>query len=69
MEWHSFNEKEVLRKIGSSELGLSEHEVDLRLKRYGKNIIKEMKKINPLLIFFEQFLSLFIYILAASAII
>jgi P-type Ca2+ transporter type 2C len=66
--WHALEKKEVFEKLKTEEGGLSEKEADKRLKEYGKNEIKQIKKISPFLIFIEQFKSIFIGILFASAI-
>lgn len=66
--WHALEKKEVLEKLKTSENGLSEKEVSGRLVEYGKNELKQIKKINPFLIFLEQFRSVFILILIAAAV-
>ncbi|MCK9568236.1 cation-transporting P-type ATPase [Candidatus Pacearchaeota archaeon] len=66
--WHALDKKEVLRKLNTSENGLSEKEVLSRLEEYGKNELKQTHKINPFFIFLEQFKSIFILILLAAAI-
>jgi len=67
--WYDEKKEVVLRKLRSSEKGLSEKEADIRLKRHGKNLIKEIYKINPWKIFFLQFKSWLIYILIAAIIV
>lgn len=67
MPWHALDKKEVLEKLQASEDGLSPKEAALRLAKYGKNEIKQLVKINPLLIFLQQFKSIFILILLAAA--
>ena len=47
MEWHSLKKRDVLKKLNSSETGLSQKEAALRLEKYGKNVIEEIYKINP----------------------
>ena len=45
MQWHSITAKEVINHLKSDEKnGLSEKEVQKRLKIYGKNIITSRKK-------------------------
>ena len=66
--WHSLDKKEVLAKLETSEEGLSDKEAALRLRKYGKNEIREIAKISSLAIFFEQFKSVFIVILFAAGI-
>ena len=53
--------------LNSSEKGLSQSEVDARLKEHGKNIIKKKKKFKPLKIFLSQLNSFLIYILIIAA--
>jgi P-type Ca2+ transporter type 2C len=66
--WHALDRKEVFEKLKTQEEGLSEKEADKRLKEYGKNELKQIHRIHPFLIFIEQFKSIFIGILFASAI-
>ncbi|MEM2956543.1 MAG: HAD-IC family P-type ATPase [Candidatus Pacearchaeota archaeon] len=67
MEWHALDKEEVLKKLNSYERGISEHEASLRLKHYGKNELKEIVKISPIMIFIQQFRSVFIIILILAA--
>jgi Ca2+-transporting ATPase len=64
--WHSLNKKEVLAALKSSEEGLSGAEASQRLEKYGKNEIKQIRKISPFLIFLGQFKSVFVAILLAA---
>ncbi len=66
--WHSAEKKEVLEKLETSEQGLTDKEAIVRLAKYGKNEIRQILRVNPLLVFFEQFKSIFIMILIAAAI-
>ncbi len=66
--WHALDKKEVLQKLKTSENGLSEKEASARLKKYGKNEIKQTSKMRPFAIFLEQFKSVFVLILFAAAI-
>jgi len=66
--WYALDKKEVLEKLKTSEEGLSEKEASARLLQYGKNELKQIHKTNPLMIFFQQFKSVFIIILFAAAI-
>ena len=66
--WHSLDKKEVLAKLETSEEGLSDKEASLRLRKFGKNEIREIAKISPFAIFLEQFKSVFIIILFAAGI-
>jgi Ca2+-transporting ATPase len=67
MNWHFLNKKEVLSELNSTESGLSQKEASLRLAKYGKNELKQIDKINPFLIFLQQFKSVFVLILLAAA--
>jgi Ca2+-transporting ATPase len=71
MDWHAhaLDAREVLKKLGSSESGLSEEEAKKRLKTYGRNEIKEVHKVSALAIFISQFNSFFVYLLFAAALI
>lgn len=69
MEWHNLTKKEALKKLNSEEEGLTNKEAEIRLERYGKNIINKIYKINLIKIFVKQFKSFLIYILMAATII
>lgn len=69
VEWHALDEEEVLKQLGSNKNGLEVEEARKRLEIYGKNELKEKYKIRPLIIFFSQFNSFFIYLLLIAAII
>ncbi|MFW9928639.1 MAG: cation-translocating P-type ATPase [Candidatus Thorarchaeota archaeon] len=60
---------EVFEKYESSKRGLSDQEVLKRRETYGKNIIEEGKKLNPLKLLIEQFSDLLVLILIAAGII
>lgn len=66
--WHSLDKKEVLLHWSTSEQGLSNREAAARLKKYGKNELKQIVKISPFLIFLAQFKSILVIILIAAAI-
>lgn len=66
-EWWALDKKEVFGELKTGEEGLSEHEAKLRLKHFGKNEIRQIGRISPVLIFFEQFKSVFIIILLLAA--
>ena len=69
MDWHALNLKEVYKNLGSSEKGLTEQEADKRLKKYGKNNIREFKQKSRLKLLLAQFNSFLIYILILAALI
>ncbi|MFA6888733.1 MAG: cation-translocating P-type ATPase [Candidatus Woesearchaeota archaeon] len=57
---------EVLTFLKTSETGLTTEEVGSRLNQYGHNLLKEKKKINPVIIFLSQFNSIVVYILIGA---
>jgi len=60
--------EEVLKELSTSLDGLTEKEVSLRIKKYGKNVIQKFKTASPIKIFLGQFRSFIIYILLAAAV-
>lgn len=69
MMFHTKTIKEIFEELKTSENGLSQTEVERRLKLYGKNELKETRKISPVKIFFSQFKSFIIGILIFATII
>ncbi len=68
--WHSLSSQEVLQKLNSnSGQGLSNEEVKIREKEFGKNKLPEEKSLSKLKIYLEQFKSPLIYILIFAGII
>jgi Ca2+-transporting ATPase len=67
MEWHSIDKKEVMNILKSDENGISGKEASERLKKYGKNELKQVSRFNSLKIFLYQFKSIFIIILVIAA--
>ena len=61
--------KQVLKELNSSEKGLTDHEAEQRLHKYGLNELKTEKGIHPLRIILEQFASPLVWILIAAVII
>ena len=61
--------EEVLKKVGSSEKGLSEVEVQKRFGEYGKNVLRKYRTKSKLMLFLGQFNSLLIYILILAAVV
>jgi Ca2+-transporting ATPase len=58
-------------KVLNSDLsaGLSEEEAKNRIARYGKNVLKQKKAINPWEIFFEQFKDYIVLVLIGAALV
>lgn len=67
--WHSKNVDETLDLLHTSNDGLSESEVENRIKKYGKNELTVEEQLSPFLLFISQFKSLLIVILIAAAVI
>ncbi|UZE93042.1 MAG: HAD-IC family P-type ATPase [Candidatus Nealsonbacteria bacterium] len=68
--WHNLEIEEVERILRTNiEKGLSEKEVKLSLKEFGKNELPKEKPLSRLRIFLEQFKSPLIYILLIAGII
>lgn len=69
MGWHELDVKEIFRKLGAGQGGLSQQEARERLRRFGTNELKEEKKISPAMIFLRQFCSFLVVILIIAAVI
>ncbi len=69
MNWHLKDIKEVFEQLQSSLNGLSSEEANKRLREYGTNELKEVKKKSPFMMFFSQFKDFMIMVLIAAAII
>jgi magnesium-transporting ATPase (P-type) len=68
LSWHTLEIAEVSKKLGSNlSNGLSDAEVNSRLKHYGINSLPEPKRRSVLSIFLHQFLSPLIYLLLVAA--
>src|SRR3972149_3201606 len=69
MRWYQIDEEEVLKKLGTSEGGLSGSEAEKRLGKYGPNKLPEAEGISRLKILLHQFTSPLIYILMVAAVV
>ncbi|MGQ9510019.1 MAG: cation-translocating P-type ATPase [Thermodesulfobacteriota bacterium] len=69
MKWYQIDEKEVLKTLETSEKGLSDSEVGIRLKKYGPNKLPEAERISRLKILLHQFTSPLIYILMVASVV
>ncbi len=65
--WHSVSVDDALARTGSRAAGLSQEEVQERLREHGPNELTEAGAKNPWLILLEQFTSLLIIILIIAA--
>ena len=64
--WHALDIQEVFATLGASPQGLTREEVEVRLKKYGPNVIKEEKRESPAKLFVAQFLNPLIALLLAA---
>jgi magnesium-transporting ATPase (P-type) len=48
MKWYRIDKEEVLKKLGTSEEGLSGSEAEKRLEKYGPNRLPEEERISRL---------------------
>jgi len=69
VKWYNLRAEEVLNRVGSSRLGLSEEEAKERLRRYGPNELREKGKTPRIIILLRQFASPLIYILLVAAVV
>jgi Ca2+-transporting ATPase len=67
--WHSFTVKEVFRRLGTSENGLTSADVHKRLAEYGPNEIIEEKGTTKITLFFYQLKSPLIAVLLVATLI
>jgi P-type Ca2+ transporter type 2C len=68
--WHALDTTEVSSRLSSSaDAGLSEAEAGARLREFGPNKIREDERINPCVLFINQFRDFMIYVLLAAAVI
>ena len=68
-EFYQKGVEDVFRELKTGKEGLSDAEAKKRLEKYGKNKIKEGKKISKLAIFLNQFKSFLIIILLIATVI
>ncbi|MBU0962592.1 MAG: HAD-IC family P-type ATPase, partial [Nanoarchaeota archaeon] len=67
MKYYNENVKEVIKELNSSTEGLTEKEALERLNKYGPNTLKKKEATSAITIFFSQFKSFIIWILAVVA--
>ncbi|MCP9329761.1 hypothetical protein KBX33_11655 [Liquorilactobacillus satsumensis] len=61
--------EELIERFHTQIIGLTQHEADERLKKYGPNTIRQGKRQSEILIFLENFTSLMAILLWVSGII
>ena len=67
--WHALEERAIASSLGSGPLGLTQAEVDARLRRLGPNQMEERPPPSNLAILLHQFRSPLIYILLLAAVV
>jgi len=68
-EYYQIPAEDVLKILKTKKSGLSDADADKRLGQYGQNKIEVRKKVNPLIIFLNQFKSFLILILIFATVI
>jgi Ca2+-transporting ATPase len=66
--WHSLSESETVKKLDTTENGLTSQQAALKLETYGKNELTAKVKISALSILLEQFKNVLIIILLVATI-
>jgi Ca2+-transporting ATPase len=69
MQWHQKNIQDIFETLQSSSHGITQTEADKRLKVYGKNELREMKKRTLFMMFLDQFKDFMIIVLIAAAVV
>lgn len=64
----ALSKEEVFQILETSEAGLTDEDVQKRLKIHGNNVFQNNDKINPVSIFLKQFISPLIFLLIGAAI-
>lgn len=67
--WHNVSAESSLKELKTSAAGLDQHEVKLRLEKYGTNRLPEAVKRSALIRFLLHFHNILIYVLLGSALI
>lgn len=67
-DFWSYDKDDILKKLDTSENGLSSKEADDRMSRYGKNVFEETKSGSNVMIFLSQFKSPITMILIFAAV-
>lgn len=69
MDWHTLSSEVALKKLGSSENGLKEAQVQKGFAKYGKNVLRKFKAKSKFMVLLGQFNSLLIWILIIAVIV
>lgn len=66
-EFYSMSEDEVMQTLNVEQNGLENGQIEIMRQRYGSNILQEVKRRSPIIIFIAQFNDLLIWILLVAA--
>lgn len=69
MNPYQMKKEDVLKMLGTDEIGLTQNQAKENQKKYGKNELAEGKKKNPFILFLEQYKDFLVIILIIAAII
>lgn len=68
MNWHHLTIRDTVKQLSSNiDKGLSTGEAEKRQHKYGKNVLVNHKRINPIIMFFQQFQDFMIITLIVAA--
>jgi len=68
MDWHNFTSQRTLEEMGvNAQLGLEQKEAQVRLKRHGRNALKQKREAPLIIRFFAQFKDFMVIILLFAA--
>ncbi len=67
--WHSLSSHQALKKLNSSQNGLSSSEAKKRLLKYGQNILAKKESFSIARVFLKQFSSALVYVLLIAGLI
>ncbi|MFP4516905.1 MAG: cation-translocating P-type ATPase [Desulfovibrionales bacterium] len=67
--WYVLDGEEVIRRLKSSDQGLSDEEAGRRLEQYGPNELVEEEPISAVVVFLQQFKNPLIYILILAVVV
>ncbi|MDO6692554.1 cation-transporting P-type ATPase [Aliiglaciecola sp. 3_MG-2023] len=69
LPWHTISAQETLKKLHTSELGVTQTEANKRYENHGPNRLEQGVGRNPIVRFLSHFHNILIYVLIASAVI
>ncbi|WP_455201269.1 HAD-IC family P-type ATPase, partial [Kaarinaea lacus] len=67
--WHTYDVSHALRKVSSSEDGLTQNNAEQRFSEFGANRLRPVKRKGPLARFLVQFHNVLIYVLLAAGVV